>query len=165
MTVFAGAFWSRSRALLWRGIVIAFPALKRAKHLFTGALMKNFLPVFSQASARIIEILGISVILFVAAAATGFAIYMLIHRTSHKALYHTYRHMLARGILLGLELLVGADIINTVTIDLSYQSVGILAIIVAIRTFLSFTLEVEMTGRWPWQNKEPRAGNEQSPAR
>lgn len=67
------------------------------------------------------------------------------------AVYEDFRRQLGRGILLGLEFLVAGDIINTVAIEPSYESVGVLAIVVLIRTFLSFTLEVEMTGRWPWQ--------------
>jgi len=72
--------------------------------------------------------------------------------------YRSYRQLLGRSILLGLELLVAADIIRTVAVTPTFVSVGVLAIIVLIRTFLSFSLELEITGRWPWQ-KEP------SPAR
>ena len=61
--------------------------------------------------------------------------------------------MLGRSILLGLELLVAADIIRTVAVAPTYESVGVLAIIVLIRTFLSFSLELEITGRWPWQKE------------
>jgi uncharacterized membrane protein len=68
--------------------------------------------------------------------------------------YRSYRQLLGRSILLGLELLVAADIIRTVAVTPTYDSVGVLAIIVLIRTFLSFSLELEITGRWPWQ-KEP----------
>lgn len=76
--------------------------------------------------------------------------------------YRAYRQLLGRSILLGLELLVAADIIRTVAVTPTYESVGVLAIIVLIRTFLSFSLELEITGRWPWQ-KEPsssRSGSE-----
>ncbi len=62
-----------------------------------------------------------------------------------------FRQSLARAILLGLELLVAADIIHTVAIDLTLESVGVLAVIVLIRTFLSFSLGVEVDGYWPWQ--------------
>ena len=65
--------------------------------------------------------------------------------------YRAYRQGIGRAILLGLELLVAADIIRTVAVDPSFRSVGVLAVIVAVRTFLSFTLEVELEGRWPWQ--------------
>ncbi|MDQ0665560.1 putative membrane protein [Arthrobacter ulcerisalmonis] len=65
--------------------------------------------------------------------------------------YRSYRQLLGRSILLGLELLVAADIIRTVAVTPTFASVGVLAIIVLIRTFLSFSLELEITGRWPWQ--------------
>ncbi len=70
-------------------------------------------------------------------------------------LYTAYRQLLGRSILLGLELLVAADIIRTVAVTPTFTSVGVLAVIVIIRTFLSFSLELEITGRWPWQ-KRPR---------
>lgn len=65
--------------------------------------------------------------------------------------YRTYRQGIGRVILLGLEILVAADIIRTVAVSPTFTSVGVLAIIVLVRTFLSFTLEVELEGRWPWQ--------------
>lgn len=65
--------------------------------------------------------------------------------------YQRYRKGLGRGLLLGLEFLVAADIIRTVAIRPTFESVGVLAIIVLIRTFLSWTLELELDGRWPWQ--------------
>jgi uncharacterized membrane protein len=64
--------------------------------------------------------------------------------------YQSYRRQLSQGILLGLEFLVAADIIGTVAVEPTFRSVGVLGLIVAIRTFLSFTLEVEIAGRWPW---------------
>jgi uncharacterized membrane protein len=75
-------------------------------------------------------------------------------RPSDLTFYRLYRQLLGRSILLGLELLVAADIIRTVAVTPTFQSVGVLAVIVLIRTFLSFSLELEITGRWPWQ-KEP----------
>lgn len=65
--------------------------------------------------------------------------------------YVPFRRFLGRSILLGLELLVAADIIRTVALTPTLESVGVLAGIVLIRTFLSFSLELEITGRWPWQ--------------
>jgi uncharacterized membrane protein len=64
--------------------------------------------------------------------------------------YRGLRQSIGRGILLGLELLVAGDIIRTVAVAPNFTGVGVLALIVAIRTFLSFSLEVELTGRWPW---------------
>ena len=67
--------------------------------------------------------------------------------------YRRFRQQLGQAILLGLELLVAADIVRTVAASPSLTSVAILAAIVLIRTFLSFSLEVETTGRWPWQKR------------
>jgi uncharacterized membrane protein len=67
------------------------------------------------------------------------------------ASYHRLRLYLGRSIVLGLELLVAADIINSVAINPSFASVGVLGLIVLVRTFLSWALEVEINGEWPWQ--------------
>lgn len=80
-------------------------------------------------------------------------------RRPPEAQYKRYRQTVGRAILLGLELLLAADIIRTVAIDPSFRSVGVLAIIVAIRTFLSLELELEIDGRWPWERRpEPGMG-------
>lgn len=79
--------------------------------------------------------------------------------------YRPYRQGIGRAILLGLELLVGGDIIRTVAVSPTFHSVGVLALIVGVRTFLSFSLEVEIEGRWPWQPKRtavPSSGNEKT---
>ena len=68
--------------------------------------------------------------------------------------YRRFRQQLGQTILLGLELLVAGDIVRTVAASPSLTSVAILAAIVLIRTFLSFSLQVEITGRWPWQKRE-----------
>jgi len=72
--------------------------------------------------------------------------------------FDQFRANLGRGILLGLELLVAADIIATVTEPLSFDRVGPLAAIVLIRTFLSFALETEIQGRWPWRRADADPG-------
>ena len=65
--------------------------------------------------------------------------------------YSRFRRVLGRAILIGLELLVAADIIRTVAVTPTIESVSVLGLIVLIRTFLSWSLEVEISGRWPWQ--------------
>jgi uncharacterized membrane protein len=65
--------------------------------------------------------------------------------------YHLFRTSLARGILLGLEFLVAADIIGTVAVEPTLENLYVLGVIVLIRTFLSFSLGVEIEGRLPWQ--------------
>ncbi|WP_461174937.1 DUF1622 domain-containing protein [Arthrobacter sp. Z1-9] len=81
------------------------------------------------------------------------------------SVYRLYRQLLGRSILLGLELLVAADIIRTVAVTPTFESVGVLAIIVLIRTFLSFSLELEITGRWPWQKEPQSSDSAEAPAR
>jgi uncharacterized membrane protein len=80
--------------------------------------------------------------------------YLVGVRRGASAAYQRYREGLGRTLLLGLEFLVAADIIKTVAITPTFRSVGILAIIVLIRTFLSWSLELELEGRWPWQRQE-----------
>jgi uncharacterized membrane protein len=77
----------------------------------------------------------------------------LSRRVTDGTRYESFRRQLGRSILLGLEFLVAADIIRTVAVTPTPQSVAVLAGIVLIRTFLSFSLQLEMTGAWPWQPK------------
>jgi len=100
--------------------------------------------------SKAVEAVGVVVIVVGLTLAT--VRYLRLHRVqSSPPAFKAYRQALARSILLGLEFLVAADIIRTVATDLSYDSLGALAIIVAIRTFLSVELEMEIEGRWPWQ--------------
>ncbi len=95
---------------------------------------------------RIMEVFGVGAIV------AGIAIVSIQYarRFREESAYHEYRRGLGRSILLGLEILVAGDIIRTVAIEPTFQSVGVLAVIVAVRTFLSWSLEVELEGRWPW---------------
>jgi uncharacterized membrane protein len=74
-------------------------------------------------------------------------------RTDFAATYRLYRQSLGRAILLGLEFLVAGDIIRTVAVSPTFAGVGVLAVIVLVRTFLSFSLEAELDGRPPWQRR------------
>ncbi len=102
-----------------------------------------------EAAGKSIDGAGVAVIVIGAAAATIVAGNRL--RLRETDVYRRYRRQLGRTILLGLELLVAADIIRTVAETPTVSSVSLLAGIVLIRTFLSFSLELEITGRWPWQ--------------
>lgn len=104
---------------------------------------------------EVIDGAGVAVLVIGALMATATAAIQLSH---HEAgIYRRFRQQLGRTILLGLELLVAGDIVRTVATQPTLVSVTILAIIVLIRTFLSFSLEVELTSRWPWQkNATPR---------
>jgi uncharacterized membrane protein len=97
---------------------------------------------------KVIDAAGAAVIVVGALAATVVA--GTRARGREPNVYRRYRQQLGRSILLGLELLVAADIIRTVAVSPTLTSVAVLGGIVLIRTFLSFSLEVEITGRWPW---------------
>ena len=108
---------------------------------------------WKESIVRVVEFVGVALIL---AGATAATIRFVLRWTtaSLDVAYREYRQHLGRAILLGLEFLVAGDIINTVAVDPTFRSVGVLAGIVAIRTFLSFSLEVEIEGRWPWARLE-----------
>jgi uncharacterized membrane protein len=100
---------------------------------------------------KVIDSVGVAIIVVGAIAAAVIALRGL---TAHQAdVYADFRRFLGRSILLGLELLVAADIIRTVAVTPTVRSVSVLAGIVLIRTFLSFSIELETTGRWPWEKK------------
>jgi uncharacterized membrane protein len=102
---------------------------------------------------KVIDGVGVAIIAIGVVVSAGIALGRLLRKSTET--YRIFREQLGRSILLGLEFLVAADIIRTVAVTPDAQSVAVLAGIVAIRTFLSFSLELEITGRWPWQ-KKPR---------
>ena len=109
--------------------------------------------------AQALEVAGVAVIAVGVLLAT-LAFARELRPRGWEAAYERYRANLGRGILLGLEVLVGADIIATVTSPLTWTSVGLLAAIVLIRTFLSFSLETEIEGRLPWKQRGDTSGGE-----
>jgi uncharacterized membrane protein len=110
---------------------------------------------------RGIDAVGVAVIAVGALISAAGAVKRLRSRVGD--VYRWFREQLGRSILLGLEFLVAADIIRTVALTPNAGSVAVLAGIVLIRTFLSFSLQLEVTGYWPWQ--AARARREQSQAR
>jgi uncharacterized membrane protein len=96
-----------------------------------------------------VDAVGVAAIVVGTLVSTVLAVVQLAR--SEAGVYRTYRRRIGRSILLGLEFLVAGDIIRTVAVQPTFTSVGVLALIVAIRTFLSFSLELEVTGRWPWR--------------
>jgi len=101
----------------------------------------------------VIDALGVAAIVLGAAFASVAAASRLTRREPD--VYVQFRRSLGRSILLGLELLVAADIIRTVATTPTLASVTVLAAIILIRTFLSWSLELEISGRWPWQKRAP----------
>jgi uncharacterized membrane protein len=93
-------------------------------------------------------------VVIVTGAAIAFVVTAVRLSRRESDVYRRFRQQLGQTILLGLELLVAGDIVRTVATTPNLTSVAVLAAIVGIRTFLSFSLEVEITGRWPWQKRE-----------
>ena len=116
--------------------------------------MANFVSPLADACAAIIEFFGIGIITLVAIYGVVSGATRLIRKEVAESVFQDIRQRLGQGILLGLEFLVAADIIHTVAVDLSLDTLGLLAIVLLIRTFLSLTLEVELNGRWPWQGRK-----------
>lgn len=112
-------------------------------------MIESIKPIANFASA-ILELIGIFIILSLAIYAIVFGVLQLIHPDKRNLVFDQVRQRLGRGVLLGLEFLVAADIVHTVAVDLTFETVGVLTIVVLIRTFLSFTLEVEISGCLPW---------------
>lgn len=103
---------------------------------------------------KAIDAVGVAVIAIGALIAAAAAVMRL--RAHTPDVYRWFREQLGRSILLGLEFLVAADIIRTVAVTPDARSVAVLAGIVLIRTFLSFSLQLEVTGYWPWQSARAR---------
>jgi uncharacterized membrane protein len=99
---------------------------------------------------RIVEAVGVGIIVAGGFASLALFLWRLARREPTDRIVAQFRSSLGRSILLGLEFLVAGDIINTVAIEPTLASLAVLAGIVLIRTFLSFSLEVEIEGRWPW---------------
>jgi uncharacterized membrane protein len=117
---------------------------------------------FAQA-ARGVEVVAVALLLLGAILAGGAFARRLVRGGGLIAAYHAFRADLGRAILLALELLVVADIIGTVAASPTLDDLAVLAGIVAIRTFLSFTLELDVSGHWPWR-RPPAPGSEGSHA-
>ena len=109
----------------------------------------------AELAAAVLE--GAGVVVIVAGALVS-SVAAALHVAARRApAYSTFRRMLGQSILIGLEFLVAADIVRTVAVSATLESVAVLATIILVRTFLSFSLELEITGRWPWQSSPPEA--------
>ena len=104
---------------------------------------------------NVLEGLGIVVVLVGVLISLGLAVRNLVRR--ERDVLDALRRHLGRSLLLGLEFLIAGDIVRTVAVEPTLENVGVLALIVLVRTALSFVLEVEITGRWPWQQARTRA--------
>lgn len=135
--------WASDRAVMATGLTSSLPAVSDAD-------FKTAVDVIS----KVIDGAGVLVVMIGLLVATG--VFVLAERSSGRRplAYRLYRQQVGKAILLGLEFLVAADIIRTVAVAPTFRGVGVLAVVVAVRTFLSFTLDVELEGRWPWQSSQ-----------
>lgn len=98
---------------------------------------------------------ALAVLIIVVAIVVALTRYVLRYAgqpSDKEKLYHELKVSLGKSLLLGLEILVAADIIHTVALEATLESVLVLGLLVVIRTFLSWALLVEIEGRWPWQH-------------
>ena len=113
-------------------------------------------------AALIIDV--VAVIIIVVAIINALSRYVwraFLHKTQGNH-YYELKVSLGKALLLGLEILVAADIVRTVALEATLESVMVLGLLVLIRTFLSWAVVVEIEGRWPWQPKleESQARND-----
>lgn len=111
------------------------------------------LPGFEATASNWIHLVGICIEIFgvfIIVAGIVWSTYLCVHRRPETRHYDQYKIRIGRSLLLGLEVLVAADIVKTIAIELTFTSLGLLAGLVLVRTFLSWTLVLEIEGRWPW---------------
>jgi uncharacterized membrane protein len=94
-----------------------------------------------------IDVIGVVIIVL----GIGWSTFYFVAQHMDEQHYESYKSRIGRSLLLGLEMLVAADIVKTIALQATFTSLGVLAGLVAVRTFLSWSLVVEIDGRWPWQ--------------
>jgi uncharacterized membrane protein len=105
-------------------------------------------------AALAIEIIAVAIIIGAIFYSLGHYLFRSILQPEQEGQYQQLKIRLGKALLLGLEILVAADIIRTVALEATLQSVTVLGLLVLIRTFLSWALVVEIEGRWPWQRNK-----------
>lgn len=109
-----------------------------------------------------IRIIGIGIDVFgvlIIVVGIAWSTYRFLRRHMEEQHYGSYKVRIGRTLLLGLEMLVAADIVKTIALEPSFISLGVLAGLVMVRTFLSWTLVLEIEGRWPWQRDPSRTAD------
>ena len=112
--------------------------------------MSSYEHVISEV-VRVVEAFGAGIMVLGGLAAFLVFASRALHAETGQGSYEELRRNLSRCILLGLEVLIVADIVRTIIVDPTIESVAVLGIIVVIRILLSFSLEVEIDGVWPWR--------------
>ena len=106
-----------------------------------------------------LRVVGLGIEILAAVVIVGglvWSTYLFLRRRMAEGHYETYKIRIGRSLLLGLEVVVAADIVKTIAVAPTLMSLAVLAGLVLIRTFLSWTLVLEIEGRWPWQHGSDR---------
>jgi len=106
-----------------------------------------------EVASLVIEILAVAIIVVATLYAVGRFVLRRAVRDEKGSGYHDLKFTLGRSLLIGLEVLVAADVVRTVALDMTFEAMAVLGLLVLVRTFLGWTLIVEMEGRWPWQSR------------
>ena len=120
-------------------------------NLIAGSTVGHRILEWIEYTALVIEILAVVIIVGAILYAMGHYVVRAAIHPEQEALYRELKVRLGRALLLGLEILVAADIVRTVALEANLESVVVLGLLVLIRTFLSWALVVEIEGRWPWR--------------
>ena len=120
-------------------------------HIISRSEIGNTILVWVEYASLFIEMLAVGIIVVATIAALGRYLVRRFIRHAGDDHYHQLKVSLGKALLLGLEVLVAADIVRTVALELTLESVSVLGLLVLIRTFLSWALVVEIDGHWPWQ--------------
>jgi uncharacterized membrane protein len=119
-------------------------------------------PSFETTTSQWIHLVGVGIEIFGVSLIVAGIIWSsryIIFGPASTSRYDSYKISIGRSLLLGLEVLVAADIVKTIAIELTFASLGLLAGLVLVRTFLSWTLVLEIEGRWPWQRDSTSAAH------
>ena len=108
----------------------------------------------------VFEMVGVAVLVIGSLIAFIRATVSFIRFRDGPAAYRHLRLYLGRSIIVGLEILIAADIVRSVAIDPTFTTVAVLGLIVLVRTFLSWSLDVEINGEWPWQRSRLHRGEQ-----
>jgi uncharacterized membrane protein len=123
-------------------------------------------PSFETATSQWVHLVGVGIEIFgvfIIVAGIVWSSRYLVREPAGSSRYDSYRISIGRSLLLGLEVLVAADIVKTIAIELTFASLGLLAGLVVVRTFLSWTLVLEIEGRWPWQRDLAEPAHPEAP--
>jgi uncharacterized membrane protein len=100
-------------------------------------------------AADVIEVVGVAIIVIALAHATGLYLFRIGRNVG--TAYDRFKVYIGKGLLLGLEFLVAADVVRTVVLEPTLDNITMLGLLVLVRTFLSWSIVIEIEGRWPWQ--------------